>query len=121
MSVDDFAKLLLVIVFSISILGLTYQCMRLIGAFTDSIRDLRQVLQAFGDLSDRFVTDYDYISRKVKQMVDSVSGFTSGVIDPLSSMLGFFKGFRKSKKKAEKTETEPKSDFSDIEDEEVGV
>ncbi|KXK27060.1 MAG: hypothetical protein TR69_WS6001001086 [candidate division WS6 bacterium OLB20] len=118
MSVDDFAKLLLVIVFSISILGLTYQCMRLLGAFADSIRDLRQVLQAFGDLSDRLVNDYDYISRRLKGVVDSVSGFTTGVVEPLSSIFGFVKNFRKSRGK---TETQPENDFADIVDEETGV
>lgn len=105
MSVDDFSKLLLVIVFSISILGLTYQCMRLLGGLADSIKDLRQVLQAFGDLSDRFVEDYGFISRRLKNTVDSISNFANNIIDPLSSMFGFVKNFSKNKTNKEPSET----------------
>ncbi|MFQ5492910.1 MAG: hypothetical protein ACE5DX_01995 [Candidatus Dojkabacteria bacterium] len=116
MSVDDFSKILLVIVISISILGLSYQTMRLIGGFADSIKDLRKVLQAFGNLSDKLVVDYDFISSKAKKIVESISNFTTNIVDPLSKMLSFVGKFRGKKKKKDKE----KDDFADVGAEEDG-
>lgn len=110
MTVDDVAKLLIVSALSLSIVGLTYQTMRLIGSLADSIKDLRKVLQVAGDLSERLALDYDFISSRVKNTVDSVSGFASNILDPLSTIFGFMKGFKKKKK-------EEVDDFEDLEEE----
>jgi len=106
MNVDDFAKILLVIAVSISLLGISYQTMRLIGSTADSIKDLRKVLQNFGTLSDKFIVDYTYITDKLKNIVDTVGGFATNIVDPLKTIFSFVGKFKRGKKSKDEFEYE---------------
>lgn len=98
MNVDDFAKILIVIALSISLLGISYQIMRLIGVMADSFGDMRTIIKSFGELSEKFVADYDYLIAKVKNIVDTLSGVSTNIIAPLGKILGFVSKFKRNKK-----------------------
>jgi hypothetical protein len=110
MNVDDFAKILIIIAISISLLGISYQTMRLIGSMADSIKDLRKVLQNFGSLSDRFITDYTYITDKVKDIVDTAGGIATNIVEPLGKILSFASKFKRGKKANNEFEHEADDD-----------
>lgn len=101
MNVDDFAKILIVIAISFSIMGISWQTMRLVGVFADSFKDLRKVLQNMGVLSDKFLLDYDFVSSRLKTAVDTVSGFIANVVEPLSRIFSFLGKFKKKSKREE--------------------
>jgi hypothetical protein len=112
MNVDDFAKILIVIAISISLLGISYQTMRLIGSMADSIKDLRKVLQNFGLLSDKFLEDYAYITTKLKDLVDTLSGFATNVVDPLKQIFSFVGKLRRKRKEKNEFEYEDEQEKS---------
>lgn len=96
MSVDEISKLLIIVALSFSIAGISYQLMRLIGSFADTVRDFRITVQNLGEVSTKLAEDYDFVSEQVKGFAGAVGGVGKNVINPLTNLFGFLKRFKSS-------------------------
>ncbi|MCA9383460.1 hypothetical protein KC909_03780 [Candidatus Dojkabacteria bacterium] len=102
MNIDDFVKILLVVSISFSIVGISYQIMRVLGGMADSIKDFRKTIQNTGTITDKVLADYDFVSDQIKGFASSVGRIGSNVIDPVVNLLSFLERFKS-----------PSSDYED--------
>jgi len=94
MTIDDFSKLLLILVISFGVGGISFQLMRLIGGFADTIQDFRLTVKNLGDFTTKLNRDYDDVIKQVKGFANSIGNIGRNVIDPITNMLGFLKRFK---------------------------
>lgn len=102
MNVDDFVKIVLVLGFTFSMVGISFQIMRLIGKFTASLQDLRKTFQNVSTASDMAVEDYG----KIRVVLNSVLGAVDNiqnVLSPLKNVASILSLF--GQKKPEEPET----------------
>lgn len=86
MSVDDFIKIMLATGFTFSLVGISFQIMRLIGKFTASIQDLRKTFQNVSTVSDLVVEDYRRVRGVLLSIVDVVDNLQKNVLSPLKTI-----------------------------------
>src|SRR5688572_23002505 len=104
MNVDDFVKVVLVLGFTFSMVGISFQIMRLIGKFTASLQDLRKTFQNVSTVSDMAVEDYS----KLRGLLNGILGAfdnIQNVLSPLSVVTNMLSKF--GPKKPEASEEEP--------------
>lgn len=95
MSVDEVTKLIFILSISLGILGISFQLARILGKTADIIGDLRRSVQNIGNLSDKFVDDYAYVSDAIKGVAGFVIHFNKNILDPLKNVIGIFSRFRR--------------------------
>jgi hypothetical protein len=95
MNVDDIVKLMVFGSISLSILGLSFQTMRIFGKVADIIGDMRMTIQNFGLLSSQLVEDYELVSKALRSFSDGISKINSNVINPISKVTRIIKPFSK--------------------------
>ena len=96
MDPKDVAILIVTVGFTISMVGISYQLMRLVGSVTDNINDFRRTVKNVGQITDRFVKEQEMFDKVLADIVqisgsikEAVLNFRTRVIDPLIKMLGF--------------------------------
>jgi len=97
MNIIDIAKFVLLLGIAGSIVGISVQLMRLLGAVTENIKDLRETVKNFGIITDELVVEQKLlreaienisgITRKISELVTMV---TAKVIKPLTAIASFF-------------------------------
>lgn len=65
----DLAKLVLAIGVTLSIVGISFQLMRLLGAVTDNIRDLRPTIKKVTEIVDEFAQDQKLLKEGISAFV----------------------------------------------------
>ena len=85
MSVDEIVKLMIFIGITFSMIGVSFQIMRILGKFADMLGDLRKTIQNLGDLSTQMVDDYKMLSVAIRAISGGLTNINSGIIQPLSS------------------------------------
>jgi len=103
MNIDDFLKSLLVASLCFSLVGISYQIMKLISNLGDSVGDFRKTIKNVSNMSEKVNRDYDFVMDQIKSFAESIGSIGRNVIDPITNMLGFLKRFEPSKSKLEKT------------------
>ena len=83
MNVDDIVKLMLALAISVSLVGISYQIMRLIGKLADSIQDLRRAVQNVSSASDMILEDYGEIRKLLRVFMDVVGNFEENILSPI--------------------------------------
>jgi hypothetical protein len=96
MDANDVAKLILFSAISISLLGISFQFMRLLGAVTDNIKDFRNIVRNFSILVEGFVIDQGLIRDGIKSFVnvgkrfeELMTNISKKFIGPLEVVFGF--------------------------------
>jgi len=96
MNLSDLSKLILAVAIGLSCLGISIQVMRLLGALTDNIKDLRKTIKNLGILIEGFVEDQKLLTKGLKSLVevtDKVKEMTfmisSKIIKPITVIAGF--------------------------------
>jgi len=92
LSVDDFVKLLLTFAVCFSIVGISWQIIRMLGNLNETVKESNFIVKDSRALLEKFVEDYDYFADLIKSILESVNGFTKGVFGPLTNLFGFLKG-----------------------------
>lgn len=108
MNVDDFVKITLALSVAFSLVGISFQIMRLIGKLADSLQDLRKAIQNISNMSDMVLEDYMEVRTILRAVIDLVKNFRSQVIEPLSKLGGAVSalaGLMKFKGKEEESDT----------------
>jgi len=109
LSVDDFVKLLLTFAVCFSLVGISWQLIKMLGQLIETVREGNLVIRDGRDLLEKFVEDYDYFAELIKSILESVNGFVKAVFVPLTNIFGFLKNienipFFKRKKRGAKSE-----------------
>jgi hypothetical protein len=110
MTIDEVVKLILAISFAISLLGVSWQLMRLIGKMADSIEDVRGGLKSASKLVETASDDYNRIRTEVWSLLDSLKKIRD-VFEPLSKIftvvsgLGGFLNPKRDKLSTSETDT----------------
>jgi hypothetical protein len=94
-TVDDFVKLLLTFAVCFSIVGISWQLIKMLGNLTETVKESNFIIKDARELLEKFVEDYDYFADLIKSILESVNGFTKGVFGPLTTLFGFLKGIEK--------------------------
>lgn len=100
MTVDDFLKIVIVVGVTFSIVGISWQIMRLVSKLADTVQDTRRVVQNVGEVSDLAVEDY----RSVRGIIKSV-GNIGATFDGVTKLMNRFSGKSKSKPTPHRTTT----------------
>jgi prophage DNA circulation protein len=91
LTVDDFVKLLLTFAVCFSIVGISWQLIRMLGHLIETVKESNFVVKDSRELLEKFVEDYDYYANLIKSILESVNGFTKAVFVPLTNIFGFLK------------------------------
>ena len=91
-TVDDFVKLLLTFSVCFSIVGISWQLIKMLGNLTETVKESNFIVKDGRELLEKFVEDYDYFADLFKSILESVNGFTKAVFVPLTNIFGFLKG-----------------------------
>ena len=105
-SVDDFVKILLAVSVCFSLVGISWQVIKMLTQLTETVKESNLVIRDGRDLLEKFVEDYDYFAGLIKSILESINGFTRGVFVPITNIFGFLKNienlpFMKGKKSKE--------------------
>lgn len=93
LTVDDLVKIILVLSVSFSLVGLAIQIMRLLSSLNETVKESNVIISLSSRLLEKVSLDYDYIIEQLKLILESVSGFTRGVFQPLTKLFSFLKKF----------------------------
>lgn len=98
MELQEVGKFALYIAISISIVGVSYQIMRLLSALTGNIKDLRQTVKNVGKITDELIEDQKLMKQGIQSFVnvgkkaeESVELISVKVIKPFTEVFGFLK------------------------------
>jgi hypothetical protein len=100
MTVDELLKIVVVVGVTFSIVGISWQIMRLISKLADTVQDTRRVVQNVGEVSDLAVEDY----KSVRGIVKSV-GNIGAAFEGITKLMGRFSGRGKTKPTPHRTTT----------------
>jgi hypothetical protein len=95
LNVDDIVKLLLTFAVCFSIVGISWQLIRMLGQLVESVKESNLVIRDARDLLEKFVEDYDYFAGLIKSILESINGFARAVFVPLTGIFGFLKKIEK--------------------------
>jgi hypothetical protein len=114
-TVDDFIKLIVALAIVFSIVGISWQFIRILGEMVSTVKESNLIIRDGRELIEKVVDDYDYLSEQVKFILESVSGLVKAIVVPLTNIFSFLKKiedlpiFGRSKTKTKKSEKkEPK-------------
>lgn len=92
-TIGDLTKLILYVSISISIVGVSYQIMRLISALVGNVNDLRITVKNIGVITSELVEDQKLIKsgiQRVLKIIDKVNRlvehFSSKIIGPINEI-----------------------------------
>ncbi|MBN2016488.1 hypothetical protein JW766_06695 [Candidatus Dojkabacteria bacterium] len=96
MEFGDLPKLILAVAVSLSCVGISYQIMRLLGAITENMQDLRKTIKNLGILVEGLVEDQKLLSeglRGVLEIIEKVRAMSNMVYEkvmkPITVIFGF--------------------------------
>lgn len=118
MNVDEIVKLILAISFAISLLGISFQLMRLISKFTDTLEDARGSVQSLSKLSSEVVDDYSMVKTEIMSLISGIKNIKNDVVIPIIKVAGLvgsvgaFVGRKKGDDKSD-NEKEPSEELDD--------
>jgi uncharacterized protein YoxC len=105
MDISDLSKLILAVAASISIVGISIQLMKLLGAVTRNVDDLRKTVKNVGMLTEGFVEDQKLVkagleklvkaSGKIEEFIEVISEKIIKPIEVISTFLTTVAGFVK--------------------------
>mgnify|MGYP000965611424 FL=1 len=98
MDINDFAKLVLVLSLSFSLVGIAIQIMRLLGTANETLKLSHDVLKNVTKLGEKLTDDYSKFSTHILTLSESVSRIGTDVIVPVIGLFGFLDRFKSSKK-----------------------
>lgn len=109
MDINDITKLILVLGVTFSIVGISYQVMRLIAAVTENLKDLRRTVQNIGVITDELIEDQRLIKGGIQSFVnvgkkaeEMVASIQTKVINPLTELFAFVGGLKSTVNKVTK-------------------
>jgi hypothetical protein len=92
LTVDDFVKLALTLAICFSIVGISWQLIKMLSNLTETVKESNFIVHDGRELLEKFVEDYDYFADLFKSILESINGFTKAVFVPLTNIFGFLKG-----------------------------
>ena len=95
LTVDDIVKLLLALAVCFSLVGISWQIIRMLGELIITVKESNLVIRDGRDLLEKFVEDYDYFAGLIKSILESINGFARAVFVPLTGIFGFLKNIEK--------------------------
>lgn len=98
MDINDFAKLVLVLSLSFSLVGIAVQIMRLLGTTNETLKLSHDILKNMTKLGEKFTEDYSKFSSNLLTLSESISRIGTDVIVPVVGMFSFLDRFKSSKK-----------------------
>jgi hypothetical protein len=98
MDINDFAKLVLVLSLSFSLVGIAVQIMRLLGTTNETLKLSHDILKNMTKLGEKFTEDYSKFSGHLLTLSESVSRVGTDVIVPVVGLFSFLDRFKSSKK-----------------------
>lgn len=98
MDINDFAKLVLVLSLSFSLVGIAVQIMRLLGTTNETLKLSHDILKNMTKLGEKFTDDYSKFSSNLLTLSESISRIGTDVIVPVVGMFSFLDRFKSSKK-----------------------
>jgi len=114
-TVDDFVKIVLVLSIAFTLVGITIQIIRMLGGFVETVKLSNSILKNMTVIVEKFTSDYDFLSEKIKFIVETVSKFVSGVLGPITKVASFVGSFTKDKDKHNKKASKDNSSDEDEE------
>jgi len=93
LTVDDFVKLILSFALVFSIVGISWQIIRMLSNLTDTVKESNFIIRDGRDLLEKFVEDYDYFADLFKSILEAINGFVRAVFVPLTNIFSFLKTF----------------------------
>ncbi|HRN85820.1 MAG TPA: hypothetical protein PKU78_00455 [Candidatus Dojkabacteria bacterium] len=98
MDINDFAKLVLVLSLSFSLVGIAIQIMRLLGTTNETLKLSHDILKSLTKLGEKVTEDYSKFSTHLLTLSESVSRIGTDVIVPVVGLFSFLDRFKSSKK-----------------------
>ncbi len=96
MNLNDITKLILAVAISVSCLGISIQVMRLLGALTENVKDLRKTVKNLGILVEGLVADQKLLTKGLKSLVEVTDKIreiafmiSAKIIKPITVIFGF--------------------------------
>jgi hypothetical protein len=96
MNLSDLSKLILAVGICISCVGISIQIMRLLSAFTENVKDFKNIIKNLNLLIEGFVEDQEIISRGMRSVVDMIDrirgivlAVSQKIIQPITAIFGF--------------------------------
>lgn len=93
MTVDEVVKLIFFIGMTLSILGVSFQIMRIFGKLADMMEDIRPSIKNINDISSQATEDYKLMSKAIRTISTSVTDLNNNVIKPIADIGKVLKGF----------------------------
>lgn len=90
MSVDDFVKILLAVAFSISLVGISFQLMRLISKLADTIEDSREGVQSASRMARLLSEDYEKARQEIGGLLGQLRRLKEDFVAPLLKLVTIF-------------------------------
>lgn len=91
LTTDDFVKIALTLAVVFSLVGISWQIMRILNGLVDTVKESNLILVLAHDFMEKFSEDYDFIIEQVKSVLDGVSGLSNSIFKPLANIFGFLK------------------------------
>ena len=96
MNLNDLSKLILAVAIGLSCVGISIQVMRLLGALTDNVKDLRKTVKNLGILAEGLVADHKLLTKGLSSLVDVTDKIreiaymiSAKIIKPITAIFGF--------------------------------
>lgn len=103
MNVDDLVKLALAFAVTFSIVGISFQIMRVIGKMADTIQDLRRAAQNISSASDMVLEDYGKIRKLLDKLFSIIDAIQENIAVPLKA-IGWVAGKLPGRKTGDETD-----------------
>jgi len=95
LTVDDFVKILLTLAICFSLVGISWQIIKMLGQLIETVKESNIIIRDGRDLIEKLIEDYDYLAELIKSILESINGFTKGFFVPLTKLFGFLQGIDK--------------------------
>ena len=99
-------RLMLASGITISLVGISIQIMRLIGAVVGNVQDLRRSVQNIGKVSDFLLEDYLEIRKVLRRLINFVSNLQDNLFGPLKTVSGLISRFGGGEKQSRKQDSD---------------
>jgi hypothetical protein len=106
-TVDEFTKLLLISGITFCLVGISIQFMRILDKMVGILDDLRVSTKNLGKLSTQFVEDYQFISKLIRSIANTLQNFNEKILVPVSKVSELFNRFGNRRQKQDSMKSEP--------------